>query len=370
MNCDLDINLNLNLNFNLNLDINLRELKIKIFKSQNLIIFKSPNPLNLELTSTLILLGISCLLLLILDSLVAVMLWLTLKVTFRKAFLWGLLSLALPPLFFAYGYLVERNWTQVREVEIATPSLPHTFNGYRVVQISDIHLRSFKGRERTLQKMVDKINSLNPDIICFTGDLVTMSPDEIEGFQTILSTLHAKDGVFSVMGNHDYMIYAGKGAPRTNPSIAIKQLQEAERQMGWTLLLDSNSLIRRGSDCIAIVGVENISTSRHFPSKGNLAKALQGSEGAFRILLSHDPTHWDSQVSYRTDIPLTLSGHTHATQCTLLGWCPGKYIYPHYKGHYSQGNQHLYVNIGLGETIFPARVGTRPEITLITLRDE
>ncbi len=324
--------------------------------------------MSIELTSTLILLGICCLLLIATDCIVATLLWLTIKVAFRRVFLWGLLTLALPPLLFAYGYFVERNRAQVKSVEIVFPTLPSTFNDYKVVQISDIHLRSFKGRENTLQKIVDKINGLDADVICFTGDLVTLSSNELQGFQNILASLHAHDGIFSVMGNHDYMIYAGKGTTCTSPATAIKQLQEDERQMGWTLLLDSNSLIYRGDDSISIVGVENISTSKHFPSKGNLDKALQGTEGVFRILLSHDPTHWDSEVANKIDIPLTLSGHTHATQCSLLGWCPCKYIYPHYRGLYNCGNQHLYVNIGLGETIFPARIGTRPEITVLTLK--
>ena len=142
---------------------------------------------------------------------------------------------------------------------------------------------------------------------------------------------------------------------------------EKEKAMGWNVLIDENRRITRGKDTIAVIGVENTSPSRHFPSKGDLTKASEGTEGLFRILLSHDPMHWDMEVLGK-DYPLTLSGHTHAMQFALGKWCPSKYMFRQYRGLYTENSQHLYVNIGLGETIFPARIGAVPEITLITLK--
>lgn len=322
--------------------------------------------MNIELESTLLLLVLCWVILTVLDVAVAGLLCLLGGVTFKKAFAWGLLSLLLPPLLFAYGITIERNWYQVKEVALHSATLPQNFEGYRMVHISDLHLRSFQGREKSLQRLVDKINSLDADMICFTGDLVTMSPDEIDGFETMLATLSARDGIYSVMGNHDYMMYAGHKESTRDTAALIRELQEAQLGMGWHLLLDENAIIRRGADSIAVVGVQNISTSKHFPSKGNLAKALSGTENCYKILLSHDPTHWEKEVT-DMNIALTLSGHTHATQFSIFGWCPAKYVYRQYRGLYEHNGQQLYVNSGIGETIFPARIGVRPEVTLITL---
>ena len=143
-------------------------------------------------------------------------------------------------------------------------------------------------------------------------------------------------------------------------------LIERERAMGWDLLLDENRLICRGTDSIGIIGVQNTSPSRHFPSKGNLPKASEGTEGLFRIVLSHDPMHWESEILGQ-DYPVTLSGHTHAMQLSILGWSPSRLLFKQHRGLYSDNGQYLYVNPGLGETIFPARIGVRPEITIITL---
>jgi predicted MPP superfamily phosphohydrolase len=133
--------------------------------------------------------------------------------------------------------------------------------------------------------------------------------------------------------------------------------------------MDENRFIRKGNDSIAVIGVQNISASVHFPSKGDLKKATEGTEGAFRIVLTHDPLHWESEILGQ-DYPLTLSGHTHAMQLSLFGWSPSSLMFKHNKGLYTSdsGTQSLYVNVGLGETIFPARIGARPEITLITLK--
>ena len=313
---------------------------------------------------------LSCLALTMTDLSISGVIALLTQISFKKAFIWGLVSLAIPPLLAAYGVLIERNIYQIKKTEISFENLPEGFDGYRVVQISDIHARSFAKRGKSLQRAVRKINSLKPDLIVFTGDIVTMAAEELDSISGILSTLEAKDGVLSILGNHDYGIYGGgqdSPYPVRSSEESIDLLKEKQKRMGWDLLLDEHRFIRRGKDTIAVIGVENTSASSHFPSKGNLMKASDGTEGHFRILLSHDPTHWEMEVVGK-DYPLMLSGHTHAMQFALFGWSPSRYIFKQNKGLYEKNGQYIYVNKGLGETIVPARVGTPPEITLHTLR--
>ena len=284
---------------------------------------------------------------------------------FKKAFLWGLLALLLPPVIIAYGSLIERNCFRIKEITIQAANLPEAFEGYRIVHISDIHARSFSGREKHLQRAMDKINSIDPDIIAFTGDLITMTPDELESHAPALSSLKAKDGTFSILGNHDYSMYSD--ATEETRQRHLETLIEKEKALGWDLLMDENRIIRRGGDSIAVIGVQNTSPSHHFPAKGNLTMASEGTEDMFRILLSHDPMHWEAEILGQ-NYPLTLSGHTHAMQFSFLGWSPSSLMFKQFRGLYTENGQSLHVNPGLGETIFPARIGVRPEITLITLR--
>ena len=288
------------------------------------------------------------------------------NITFKKAFTTGLLALFIPPLVMAYGAWIGRERPQLKEVELRLENLPESFDGYRLVQISDIHARSYANRQKSLQRIVGIINSQNPDLIVFTGDIITLDASELESIKEILKELKAKDGIVAVVGNHDYGIYSDPAHKRPSGEILSDVIKE-EKTMGWNVLMDENMKISRNQDSIAVVGVQNTSPSRHFPSKGNLNKASVGTEGMFRILLTHDPMHWEAEILGK-DYPLTLSGHTHAMQFSLLGWCPSRYIFKQYRGLYSEGQQHLYVNIGLGETILPFRIGTPPEITLITLR--
>ena len=318
-----------------------------------------------EIYATLMIMAVCWLMLLALDILICAGLRLLWGIPFGKAFLWGLLSLILPPALTAYGALIERNCFRIKEVEVSFKNLPAEFEGYRIAHISDIHSRSFKDREKHLQKAADKINSLNPDMIAFTGDLITLSPDELEGLIPALGSLTAKDGVFSVLGNHDYSIYSDGSAQEQQKH--MEDLIAKEKALGWDLLLDENRIIRRGSGSIAVIGVQNTSPSKHFPSKGDLKRASEGTEGVFRIVLSHDPMHWESEIVGQ-DYPLTLSGHTHAMQLSILGWSPSSLLFDQNRGLYRTRDQAIYVNPGLGETIFPARIGVRPEITLITLK--
>lgn len=288
------------------------------------------------------------------------------SITFKKAFLRGLILLLIPPVFIVWGALIGRERPQVKKVELEFNNLPVEFEGYRIVHVSDIHARSYSGRRNSLQKAVDMINSLDPDLIAFTGDLITLDASEITPVEDILSSLKAKDGVAAVLGNHDYGIYSDPTHKGTERKI-LQEVIRHERGMGWNLLTDENITIVRGRDSIAVIGVQNTSPSRHFPSKGSLNKASEGTDGLFRILLTHDPLHWEDEIIGK-DYPLTLSGHTHAMQLSILGWSPSSLMFRQYRGLYSENGQYLYVNIGLGETIIPVRIGSRPEITLITLK--
>lgn len=303
--------------------------------------------------------------LLVLDLAVSGIIRAVAGVSFKRAFLWGLLSLLLPPAAILYGSIIERNTLRVKKIELAYENLPEGFRDYRIVHISDIHARSFSKREKSLQRAVDKINALDPDMIAFTGDLITMTPDELDPISAVLSSMKARDGVFSVLGNHDYCMYSDMS--QTEKQKCLEDLIIKEREMGWDLILNEHRIIRKDKDSIAVIGVENTSPSRHFPSRGDLNKASEGTEGMFRLLLSHDPMHWEAEIIGK-DYPLTLSGHTHAMQVSLFGWSPSSLIFKQHKGLYTEGNQNIYVNKGLGETIFPARIGAIPEITLITLK--
>ena len=318
----------------------------------------------MEIYAVLMIILLCWIMLTVADVTVCGLLKLVFHIPFKKAFLWGLLTLLMPPVIIAYGSLIERNCFRIKEITIKTTDLPESFDGYRIVHISDIHARSFEGREKHLQRAMDKINELKPDMVAFTGDLITMTPDELESHAHALGSMKARDGIFSVLGNHDYSMYSD-ASPEARQK-HMETLISAEETLGWDLLMDENRIIRKGADSIAVIGVQNTSPSRHFPSKGNLTIASEGTEGMFRILLTHDPMHWEAEILGQ-DYPLTLSGHTHAMQFSLLGWSPSSLMFKQYRGLYTKDGQSLHVNPGLGETIFPARIGVRPEITLITL---
>ena len=287
--------------------------------------------------------------------------------SFKMIFLRGLWFMLFPWLAWLYGTLVERNRFRIKRTEIVSQTLPSSFDGYRVVHISDMHLMSFAGRERALQRAVDKINALEPDLIAFTGDLVTLGPEELDGLQDILSAMTAKDGVYAVLGNHDYSEYRRHDSQQARRE-SLEVLKRRIREMGWHLLLNENRSIVRGEDKLSVIGVENISGNRSFRTYGDFQQARIGADGAYKILLSHDPSHWRAEVVGKSDVDLTLSGHTHAMQISLLGWSPSSLMYDEYRGLYNQGEQYLYVNTGLGQTAVNARFGATPEITLITLK--
>ena len=283
---------------------------------------------------------------------------------------WTALGLAvLLWLLMAYGYFVGKWQMETNEVAVTSPMLPKAFDGYKIVHISDFHLSTFENHPEKVQRLVDSINAQQPDLICFTGDLVTMNKTEAEPYTDILKQLHAKDGVMSILGNHDFFIYNRSMADSTTHSKAIQELVDYQRDtLGWTLLRNEHHVIRRGADSLTIVGVDNIHGGGQGFSTvdfGDLGKAMKGTDG-YRILLSHDPSHWEAEVLHHTDIPLTLSGHTHSAQVRLFGWNPASWMFRQSWGKYTTDGQTIYVNAGLGCTL-PVRLNCPSEITIIRL---
>lgn len=277
---------------------------------------------------------------------------------------------------FAFGVLIwasmiNRFDIDVKEVEIEIADLPERFDGYRLAQISDLHVGTFGTDTVFVSDLADKINSLNADLIVFTGDIVNSRTAELIPQAGPLSRISAPDGVLSILGNHDYGDYAvwpDEVAKKAN----LEELKTLQNEMGWRLLLNENVIVRRGSDSIAVIGVENIGDPP-FRVYGSLMAAYPDlSDGVTKILLTHNPAHWTDSIASRPDIniPLSLSGHTHAMQIEILGWSPAKYRYPTWGGLYADDDRRhqLYVNIGAGTVGFPARIGANPEITLITLK--
>lgn len=286
-----------------------------------------------------------------------------------RPFAWaGVALLSLWWVLFVWGNRVGRFRYEVKLVDFVHQALPPAFNGYRIVHISDLHLDGWQGQTARLQHIVDSINRLEPDLIVFTGDLVSFDYRELAPHSAVLASLRARDGVVSILGNHDYDPYAPHLTSQERQQKVDSLIAMQCNELGWNLLLNEHLILRRGHDSLAIIGVENQSCGAHkVIRRGRLAQAMQGTEGMFRILLSHDPSHWRAEVLGQTDIPLTLSGHTHAMQFRLFGFTPSRWIYPECDGRYNQDGQTLYVNIGLGGTL-PMRIGATPEVTLFTLR--
>lgn len=281
-------------------------------------------------------------------------------VSLSLALLWTVMAL--------YGFCFGRFKYEVIEVTVKDERLPDAFNGYRIVHISDLHLGGFIGHEAFVDTLVSVVNNLQPDLICFTGDLVSISHDEALPFIRSLRNLKARDGVVSILGNHDYGVYNRSSHNDEERELDRSKLIAIQRDsLDWQLLLNENMTIFHGQDSLCIIGLENQACGVHQKvRRGNLGMAMEGTEGSYRILLSHDPSQWDAEVLGQTDIPLTLSGHTHAMQFKVFGWTPCRWLYDRSDGMYQEGEQRIYVNIGLGE-LMPFRIGAEPEITVLTL---
>lgn len=291
------------------------------------------------------------------------------KVRIKQLFDFSGITVALIGAFFMiYGSSYGWKRFQIKEIPFSHPHIPESFNGYRIVQISDFHIGTIRPYPQTVKHAISMINSLNPDLIVFTGDLINNEASELDGIENILADLRAKDGVYSVLGNHDYSLYR-KWQNKTEQAQNLSLLKQKQQDMGWKLLLNEHQIIRCKNDSIALIGVENCGNPP-FPSFGNLSKAKEGTDHMFQILLSHDPSHWRNEVLPETKIALTLSGHTHSMQFKIGNFSPSSWFYPEWSGLYTQQEQSLYVNEGIGSVMIPFRFGAWPEITLIILKSE
>jgi len=285
----------------------------------------------------------------------------------------GLFSGFLPFFIILYGVFSARYRFKVHHIRLKHRLLPGSFHGLRIVQISDIHLGSFNYRYHILDRAIKTINHLKPDLILFTGDLVNNYAWELKGWDKVFNKLIAKRGKYAVLGNHDYGDYSEWPSAKAKKE-NFETLKQFFKDIEFKLLLNTSEHIEIKSEKIAVVGVENWG-SPPFKQYGNLEKALNSAEDIpFKILLSHDPSHWSKEVISDTNITLTLSGHTHGMQVGIQlkdkKWSPIKYKYKHWAGLYKEQDQYLYVNRGLGWLGFPGRLGMRPEITFIELKKE
>lgn len=271
-----------------------------------------------------------------------------------------------------WGALINRYNIDVRRIEVRDSRMPASFDGLTMAQISDIHTGTYGSDTTFIDKLVNTVNALKPDIIVFTGDIVNRHTPELLPFTSALSRLSAPGGIYSILGNHDYGDYYNwpdNAAKAAN----MAMLDSLERAMGWQLLRNETAWLRSGNDSIALVGVENVGDPP-FHIYGDLPASYPGklSDSVFKILLSHNPAHWvmDIRDNDSTDIALTLAGHTHAMQMSAFGVSPAAFRYPTWGGMYADPDsmRRLYVNIGTGEVGIPARIGATPEITLFTLR--
>lgn len=264
---------------------------------------------------------------------------------------------------------------QVFHQRIRLKNLPKTFEGFKILQLSDIHTGSLQSHYQ-LRKAIDMAMEQSPDIICFTGDLVNNRTDEVFPYIEDLKRLSAPYGVLSILGNHDYGDYETWSSPEEKQA-NMDQMIQVHKDLGWNLLLNQHVVIEKEKEQLVFIGVENWGASYKFPKYGRLKEAYEGIEKeACKILLSHDPSHFDAEVTDDfKDIQLTLSGHTHGFQFGVeipgyVKWSPSQYIYPHWAGLYRIDEQQLYVNRGLGCLGYMGRIGIRPEITVITLVSE
>lgn len=268
-----------------------------------------------------------------------------------------------------YGLVWGWRHLVVQRQTITVPDLPPAFDGFRIVQLSDMHLEMFEGQEDFIRSLVDSVNAARPDLIVFTGDLVSRQSRELVPFMDILSQLKAPYGIMSILGNHDYSIYGPfHGSPKAIED-DLNLLKDYQRQMGWDLLLNEHRFIRRDSVQIAVIGVENESMSGKV-CRSDLPRAIEGvPDSCFKLLLTHDPYHWRNEVTQTTNIQLTLSGHTHAAHFRIGDVSPSRLVYSEWRGLYHKGSQQLYISSGIGGML-AFRLGAWPEINILTLRRE
>lgn len=268
-----------------------------------------------------------------------------------------------------YGSFIGFNKVEVNRQTFTSPDLPKAFDGYKVVLFSDAHVGSYTARnEHVLKKAIDLINTQHPDMIVYTGDIQNTQPQDIYRHMDVLSSLRAKDGIYSILGNHDYGDYI---CGNTAKKVAnMRETMSLEKQMGWTLLMNEHRYIDRGKSHIIIAGMENDGDGIRFPQKGNIKKALKGiNDDDFILMLEHDPSSWRRRIIPDGRAQLTLSGHTHKMQFALFDWCPMSLTGKEVNGWYKEDEQTLFVTAGLGGLI-PFRFGAPGEIAVITLKTQ
>ena len=270
-----------------------------------------------------------------------------------------------------YGFSNKYNY-QVKRLKLSFDNLPLSFNHLKIVHFSDVHAGSFTNK-KAVEHGVEKIMAQNADLIIFSGDLVNNMTTEMEPYMEIFSRIKAPMGVYSTLGNHDYGDYVSWPVNGISKEQNLRDLARVHAKLGWKLLMNEHVALEKNGEEIALIGIENWSSKARFPKYGDMAKAYAGTEKyPFKLLISHDPSHWDAQViPHYNDIDLMFSGHTHGMQFGIeipgFKWSPVQYVYKKWAGLYEEGKQKLYVNRGFGFIGYPGRVGILPEITVIEL---
>jgi predicted MPP superfamily phosphohydrolase len=270
-----------------------------------------------------------------------------------------------------YGFSNKYNY-KVKRVKIKFDNLPPAFRGIKIVHFSDVHSGSFTNK-RAVMHGVEKIIAEKGDIVIFSGDLVNDRATEMKDYMDVFNKIKAPMGVYSTFGNHDYGEYARWPYQGVTKAQNLINLAKIHKELGWKLMMNEHVILEKDGQEIALIGIENWSAKARFPKYGDMKKAYAGTEKyPFKILISHDPSHWDAQVrpGY-PDVDLTLSGHTHGMQFGVdipgFKWSPVQYLYKEWDGLYEEGKQKLYVNPGFGFIGYPGRVGILAEITVIEL---
>ncbi len=272
-----------------------------------------------------------------------------------------------------YGNLVTRDKLELVKQEIEVKNLPKGFDGYKIAIFADFHIGNWNNHYRIMNPLIQMINKENPDIIIFAGDMVNNFSDELNGWEPYFRQLKSKQGNFAVLGNHDYGDYTNWKSSEMKEK-NLEDIKKHIQNLGFRLLLNENQDIIKGTDTISMVGVENWSNG-HFHCYGDLNKALKGTKiNRQKIIVSHDPTHWNAEIVGKESVFLTIAGHTHGGQIGIINKymkvSPAKLAFNEWEGLYKNKDQYLYVNRGIGYVGIPLRVGVRPEVTILILKKE
>lgn len=280
----------------------------------------------------------------------------------------GFLVALLITIIVVMAFIIGNKRIEVKQYSYSHKAVPVAFDGFRIAHISDLHLGTYGTDTSRVSQLIDKVMDQHPDMILFTGDLVNFESKEALPFVDQLKRLKAPYGVYSVMGNHDYAVYRNQFSRRQQVE-DIKRLVEIEEDCGWHMLRNAHAVVHKDGDSITIVGVDNDGRPP-FPQLADLPKALKGvptGDAAFKILLTHDPSHWRHKVLPTSDIQLTLSGHTHGMQFKIFSLSPARLLYKEWGGQYYEGDRSIIVTLGLGLGAVPFRFGAWSEVCVITL---